>query len=123
MSRDDFHNNHGYSLLEALIASVILATALLSLAQLMASAVMANAAAGRTTYAALLASQKIEQLRASSSTATEASGADSPAPGFLREWSVGVLQSDPDNVSLIEVIVRASGTQTRMVALKTRTAP
>jgi len=106
-----------------MIASAILATALLSLAQLMASAAGATAAAGRTTYAALLASQKIEELRASSLTAIEGSGADSPAPGFMREWSVGALPSDPDNVSLIEVIVRASGAQTRMVALKTRTAP
>jgi Tfp pilus assembly protein PilV len=109
----------GFSLLDALIASAILASALLSLAQLIAVAVKTTAAAGRMTDAALLASQKVEELRAGSWSELQ-SGADSPAAGFARSWTVTPLAADPDNVALLEILVRTAGSQTRMVALKTK---
>jgi Tfp pilus assembly protein PilV len=107
------------SLLEALIASAILATGLLSLAQLIGLATNATAAAGRMTHAALFASQKVEELRASPAPPIE-QGADVPAPGFRREWSVVPWSSDPDHVALVEVVVRVPGTETRLVALAPR---
>jgi type II secretory pathway pseudopilin PulG len=116
-------NDRGFSLVEALIASSILATALLSLARLVIMASSANDAAGRMTHATLLAAQKVEDLRASSSTALEGGGIDSPAPGFRREWSIGALASDPTHVVIIEIVVRARGSTTRMVALRTRDVP
>ena len=123
MPADALRHNHGFSLVEALVASLVLATAVLSLAQLLARATAANAAAGRTTHAALLAAQKVEELRAASASALEGNGGDSPEPGFAREWSVSPLPSDPDYIALIEVTVRVSGIDTRMVALKTATLP
>ena len=123
MTIGGLRNNDGFSLLEALIASVILATAILSLAQLLILATIATASAGRTTDAALLAEQKIEELRASSSVALEEPSSDSPRPGFAREWSVSALPSDPDHVALIQVVVRAAGRATYMAALKTRGVP
>ena len=123
MPVDALRNNHGFSLIEALVASAILATGLLSLAQLLAFAATANAAAGRTTYATLLAAQKIEELRASSSSALEGADGDAPAPGFTRRWSVSALPSDPEHVVLIQVLVRASGGETRLIALMTRSLP
>src|SRR5512138_881368 len=112
----------GFSLLEALIAATILASALLALAQLIAFATSATAAAGRMTYAALVASQKIEQLCAGSWSELQ-SGSDSPAAGFMRTWSVTPMPADPDYIALVEVLVTAPGGQTRMVALKTRQEP
>ena len=109
----------GFSLLDVLIAAVILASALLSLTQLIAFAVKATAAAGRMTHAALLASQKVEELRAGSWSELQ-SGTDSPAAGFTRTWIVTPLAADPDYVALLDVVVRAAGSQTRMVASKTK---
>ena len=109
----------GFSLLDALIAAAILASALLALAQLIAFEVKATAAAGRMTDAALLASQKVEELRAGSWSELQ-SGTDSPAAGFNRTWTVTPLAADPDYVALLEVVVRGAGSHTRMVASKTK---
>jgi hypothetical protein len=111
------------SLAETLVASGILATALLSLAQLFVLGVSATDAGGRLTRATLLAGQKIEDVRASSATALEGGGSDVPAPGFTREWSIGAFPPDPDHVIVIEVVVRARGSATRMIALRSRNVP
>ena len=112
----------GFSLLDALIAAAILASALLSLAQLLALTTRTTAAAGRMTDATLFAAQKIEQLRAGSWSELQ-SGSDAPAAGFTRTWSVTPLPADPDHVALLEVLVQAPGGQTRLVALKTKQEP
>lgn len=54
----------GFSIVEVLVATGLLATALVALAQLFAIATSANAAARNSTITMLLAEQKIEQLRA-----------------------------------------------------------
>jgi type II secretory pathway pseudopilin PulG len=54
----------GFSLVEVLIAAGIFAAALVGLADLMTRAVVAGLAARRTTYAVLLAEQKVEELAA-----------------------------------------------------------
>jgi Tfp pilus assembly protein PilV len=119
VSRRTLHDSRGFSLLDALIAAAILASALLSLAQLIAFAIKTTAAAGRMTDAALLASQKVEELRAASWGELQ-SGTDSPAADFTRAWTVMPLAADPDYVAVLDVLVRAPGGQTRMVALKTK---
>ena len=53
----------GFSLIEVLAAMVILSVALVSLAQLFAVSTRANFSARVNTYAAMLAQQKMEQLR------------------------------------------------------------
>lgn len=123
MRVDRLRDEHGFSLLETLVASSILSTALLSLAQLLALAASANDAAGRLTHATLLAMQKVEDLRASSASALEGSGADSPAAGITRAWSISALASDPEHTVVIEIVVRTRGSATRMVALRTRDVP
>ena len=112
-------DTRGFSLLEALIAAAILAAALLSLAQLIAFAVTTTAAAGRTTDAALLAAQKVEELRAGSWGELQP-GTDSPAAGFTRTWTVRPMGADPDYVAVLDVLVRAPGGQARIIALKSR---
>jgi prepilin-type N-terminal cleavage/methylation domain-containing protein len=56
-------NARGFSLLETLVATTVLTVAVAALAQLFILATRANRSAGATTHAAILAQQKMEQLR------------------------------------------------------------
>ena len=62
-SRSSASSAAGFSLVEVLIATVILAVALVSLAQLFALSTHSNMSARNTTYTAVLAQQKLEELR------------------------------------------------------------
>jgi hypothetical protein len=53
----------GFSILEVLVATTIMTVAVAGVAQMFALATYANASARATTYAAVLAQQKMEQLR------------------------------------------------------------
>lgn len=53
----------GFSLIEVLVATTILTVALSALAQLFAISTKTNVSAKSTTFTALLAQQKMEQLR------------------------------------------------------------
>ena len=53
----------GFSLIETMVATTLLATALVSTAQLMVIATVANQNAQRATFSATLAQEKMEQLR------------------------------------------------------------
>ena len=64
MAKSSFSNARGFSLAETVVAVGILTSALVALAQLFAMAVSANTAAKNTTFATVLAEQKLEQLRA-----------------------------------------------------------
>src|SRR5436190_4441281 len=61
--RQSAREGGGFSLLEVLVATTILAIALSALAQLFAISTKSNVSAKSTTFAALLAQQKMEQLR------------------------------------------------------------
>ena len=54
----------GFSLVEVLIATMLLATALVMLAQLFVLSTQSNIGARNTTFTAVLAQQKLEELRA-----------------------------------------------------------
>lgn len=62
-ARRDSAGEGGFSLIEVLVATTILTVALSALAQLFAISTKTNASAKSTTFAALLAQQKMEQLR------------------------------------------------------------
>ena len=62
-SRSSASGESGFSLIEVLIATLILAIALVSLAQLFALSTKSNMGARNTTYTAVLAQQKLEELR------------------------------------------------------------
>ena len=109
---------NGFSLIETLVATLILATALMTLAQVLLVASSATDDAGRVTWAAILAAQKVEDLRAASATAFEGGGSDAPARGFTRTWSFGPLPSDPDHVVVIDVLVRTFRSRAELVALR-----
>ncbi|MGH9348154.1 MAG: type IV pilus modification PilV family protein [Vicinamibacterales bacterium] len=64
MAKFSSSNDRGFSLAEVVVAIGITTSALLALAQLFAMAISANTAAKNTTFATVLAEQKLEQLRA-----------------------------------------------------------
>ena len=57
------HAASGFSIVETMIAAALLATAVVTLAQLFGVATKSNVDSRGTTYAAMLASQKVEELR------------------------------------------------------------
>lgn len=63
LARSRISSESGFSLVEVLAATVILTVALMSLAQLFALSTRANFTARTNSFAALLAQQKMEQLR------------------------------------------------------------
>jgi prepilin-type N-terminal cleavage/methylation domain-containing protein len=122
-------NTRGFTLVETLIAISITTVALSALAQLFIISTQANADARRSTFASILATQKIEQLRGlgvdlaaqgSPSLSTDIPGAcdfldeygrslgtgSSPLPGtvYIRRWSVEPIAPDP-NTFVIQVAV------------------
>jgi type II secretory pathway pseudopilin PulG len=66
LAGSDFSNRQteaGFSLVETMVATMLLATALIGTAQLLVRATRANIQAQRLTYASTLAQEKMEQLR------------------------------------------------------------
>jgi type II secretory pathway pseudopilin PulG len=101
-SKDD-----GFSLLETIVATGMMATALVVLGQLVAASVANNTSARTSTYAAVLAQQKMEQLRGlmwgydalglplSDASTNTAAPTESPASGTgLRPSPAGALTSN-----------------------------
>jgi prepilin-type N-terminal cleavage/methylation domain-containing protein len=63
LAKSSFSNEHGFSLIETLVATTIMTVALASLAQLFLISTKSNQSARLTTAASVLAQQKMEQLR------------------------------------------------------------
>lgn len=61
---NSFNRESGFSLVEVMVATGLLATAIVTLAQLFVLSTQTNVASRNTTYASVLAEQKIEELRA-----------------------------------------------------------
>ena len=86
MSVQHVADERGFSLLEALIATGVLAVSLVSLADLFGLAIRSNTAARSTTTATVLAQQKLEALRALAWTELGRSPANTlqeNTPGFV----------------------------------------
>jgi prepilin-type N-terminal cleavage/methylation domain-containing protein len=93
--RTGSRGQQGFSLIEVMIAIVILTVGLLSLAQMMVVATNANALAGRMTASAALAKQQLELLKAAPFYTNPAT----PSPGAINPVleSGGSLTADATN--------------------------
>ena len=121
----DLHSSRGFSLVEVMVASAILACAVLSVAQVVAAATSSTAGARGVSEATMLAWQKVDELRALAFTYDDAGGpvtddALAPSPGgtlgrdtagyvdhpetlgrrYRRRWAITLASGDPDAVIL-----------------------
>jgi prepilin-type N-terminal cleavage/methylation domain-containing protein len=64
LAKSRFSNSGGFSLIEVMVATVLLATAVVTLAQLFGLSTRSNLAARNSSYSTILAEQKVEELRA-----------------------------------------------------------
>ena len=104
----------GFLLVEAIIATTILAGALLALGHLFAGAARLNLVSRHLTMATTLASQKLEELRAdgirlsSGLEYLDASGAalplDTGRAAYTRRWSITPDPSGSDGARLVVVV-------------------
>jgi prepilin-type N-terminal cleavage/methylation domain-containing protein len=128
-----FAGDRGFSLLEVLVATSIVAVGVSAIAQLAFLALYANGQARQTTIAPVLAQQKIEELFADAAagglTQSPAGTLESdvngfcdsldrtgqtlgagPAPpadaAYVRRWSIEPLPASPHHTSILQVLVR-----------------
>ena len=118
----------GFSLVETLIATALMATALVSIAQFIGGAVQSGTAARTRALAALMAAQKMEEIRVVSwndiavappagveyldgSGRVRCPDAEAPCGDavFVRRWSVTPAPF-PAGIVVVEVDVRQVGT-------------
>ena len=113
----------GFSLIETLVATTIVVVGVTTLAQLFVLAIGANARSKRTTYAAVVALHKMEELRADPAlTPSPSDTLDHNTPGYhdvptsaiplIRRWSVEPLPAAPQGTFVLQVRViagRSSG--------------
>ena len=125
-------SDKGFSLLEALIATSIMAVGVAALAQLAGLSLYANVQARQTTVAPVLARQKIEELVAEAAVgglapspagtlASDVAGycdfvdragrplGAGPSPpaesAYARRWSIEPLPASPAHTSILQVLV------------------
>jgi Tfp pilus assembly protein PilV len=130
-------SSRGFSLLEALIASLVVGTAVVGLAHLVALAADQSAATRRRTTALSFAQAKLEELRSLEWTyAADAAPISSPQlalsppgalftdydgyadtrSGFVRRWAISRLTPGDADTLILQVCVFAEGRQ-RVAAL------
>jgi type II secretory pathway pseudopilin PulG len=121
----------GFSLVEALIAFLIVAFGMLGISQMNISAIDANAQVKARATALDLAEQKIEQARSLTTQAAYSALADSSADSinhnyasFLRSWWVTKLTSEDSRYAKITVRVQWNDSDgvTRFVELDSNLA-
>src|SRR5688500_7470724 len=121
--------DQGFSLLDSLIACVLLAGAVMALSHLLALGAAQNLGSRHMTRSAILAAQKIEELHpqvlAPSPPSTleedttgyvdyldsfgdvlDAGAGPPPATAYIRRWSIVPLAAEPANTQVIQVLVR-----------------
>jgi Tfp pilus assembly protein PilV len=136
----------GSSLIEALVATLIVSTGVVTMAQLLSIAAVTNLAARRSTVAAIAAEQKLEELRTlpfDELQISPASALEQNTDGYVdyvgiytRRWSIEPVSSASGSSLVIQVLVTTAdgasgGTQSagrirghaRVVAIRTRRAP
>src|SRR2546422_2424799 len=86
------HDEKGLTLLEVLVAMVVLSLGLLALAKMQITAIQVNAASGRLTQGTAFAQDKVEQLMAlpydDANLAVTTHTETRPAQGYTITWQV-----------------------------------
>jgi type II secretory pathway pseudopilin PulG len=135
-------SDHGFSLLEAVIAAGMVAGAFAALAQVLAISIASNVSARSGSAATVLAVQKLEQLRAVpwgaltpggtlggdidyldlAGNVLAEGGARPPGTVYVRRWSVQPAAGGAEGLAL-QVRVTGGNNDARLVTIRTRRAP
>ena len=106
----------GFSLVELLVSITLFTIAALGLSAGVVMVTRAGVISDHLTRATILAQDKLEELAAQADPLT--GGADTPEPGFTREWTIS--PDDPDlGVTSIDVIVTWTRDESRSISLAT----
>src|SRR5262245_16885789 len=127
----------GFTLVEVLVAMTIAVVAVGALAYLLSAATAVNRTARRSTFAALLAADKMEQLRAlafddgqlapSPADALQVDADnfhDTPAEGYRRRWFIAPMPGYPESALVVHVVVSVVGDtgEASLVTIKSKKA-
>ncbi|OFW14993.1 MAG: hypothetical protein A3F70_15635 [Acidobacteria bacterium RIFCSPLOWO2_12_FULL_67_14] len=108
------------------MASALLVTGVAALVQLFAIATRATSDARDTTIAAVLAEQKMEELRSAAFAAAPPGESEEHLTGFVRRSRIEPLPLDPQDAVVITVEVFRPGRQlpaSRLITVKARNVP
>ncbi len=135
------NQERGSSLIESLVATLIVSTGVVTMAQLLSIAAVTNLAARRSTVAAIAAEQKLEELRTlpfDGLQTSPASALEQNTDGYVdyvgiytRRWSIEPVSSAPGSLVIQVLVTTASGSgrtqstgrirgHARVVAVRTR---
>ena len=133
--------DRGFTLVEVLVAVLLLIVIFAGVAQLFASSTMANATSRRTTLATMAAADKMEQFHAVAfddpALAASPPGTllndldgyyDVPIAGCVRRWAIEPLPAHPTTALVFRVAVsgragRGCPADARLVTIRTRKVP
>ena len=106
-------NKDGFTLLETMIALVVLTIGILAMMTMQTSAITGNYRASTMTIASNIASRQVEQLRNLPFTSIAAGNATDPSSGYPVAWTLTSIAGIPANdAQLIAVTVtRPNGMQ------------
>ena len=113
-------NHHaGFSLMEVMVAILILAVALVALTQGITTALASGKESELQTTAALFAAGQIELLRAETDLTDGTDNGDCGAGLELYRWKQTVRPTDVDGLHEVDVVVENSRTGAEIYELKT----
>jgi type II secretory pathway pseudopilin PulG len=120
----------GFSLIETVVATGIIATVALGVAQLFAVTADLNRRAAMQTSMTLLAVQKMEELRSAGTGGADGTdhldsgGGIVPVAGaaYVRRWTIEPLPADPERLLLMKVVVVSASRpiEARLVGVRRR---
>jgi prepilin-type N-terminal cleavage/methylation domain-containing protein len=112
-------SNAGFSLIEVMVAILILGVALAGLTHGITTALGSSKESEQQTTAALFAAGKIETLRAEGGLADGTSDGDCGAGLEAYHWQQTVSGTDIDGLHSVEVVVETAQSHQEIYALKT----
>jgi type II secretory pathway pseudopilin PulG len=130
----DVDSARGFTTLEAVVAIALVILSAASVASLFVASARSVGSSRSTTIAALLAREKLEQLRAVpfddpalipaalDSLSVDVDGyADVPAAGFRRRWSITPLPMYPASSLILQVtVLHGTDTPLRVATIRSR---
>ncbi len=113
------NHNAGFTLVEVMVAIVILAIALVGLTQGITTALASSKESQLQTTAALFAAGQIELLRAGQDLTDGTDNGDCGAGLSLYRWRETVSPTDVDGLHAVDVVVENTQTGAEIYELKT----